>query len=77
MCMHRTRKRQSCVVRTPDGRILLLCKGADNVMFERMKRPSTPSEIKNFENLKAHLDSFANVGLRTLVMTERELDQPV
>ncbi len=31
-----TRKRQSLVVRTPDGKLKVLCKGADTVMLERM-----------------------------------------
>lgn len=31
-----TRKRMSIIVRRPDGRIVLYCKGADNVIFERL-----------------------------------------
>lgn len=31
-----TRKRMSAVVRTPEGKIKLYCKGADTVIFERL-----------------------------------------
>ena len=32
-----TRKRMSLVVRTPEGKIMLYVKGADNVMVERLR----------------------------------------
>lgn len=61
-----TRKRMSVIVRkiTDDPRIFLLSKGADNVIFDRL-RPEG-------EELKAltdqHLREFANEGLRTLTL---------
>eukprot|EP00993_Chasmostoma_nieuportense_P002620 NODE_33_length_3995_cov_36.399173_g30_i0.p1 GENE.NODE_33_length_3995_cov_36.399173_g30_i0~~NODE_33_length_3995_cov_36.399173_g30_i0.p1 ORF type:complete len:1219 (+),score=320.18 NODE_33_length_3995_cov_36.399173_g30_i0:183-3839(+) len=63
-----TRKRMSAVVRTPDGRLLLLCKGADSVIFERL-RPGCAYQ----DNTKTHLRDFANEGLRTLCLAQREL----
>lgn len=61
------RKRMSVIVRKltgDDNRIFLLTKGADNVIFERL-RPG-------FDDLKKvteeHLDEFASDGLRTLTL---------
>lgn len=62
------RKRMSVVLRrldSPDGKILLLCKGADNVIFERLKKGSDEDLRQTTE---AHLNEFANGGLRTLTL---------
>jgi phospholipid-translocating P-type ATPase (flippase) len=66
-----TRKRMSVVVRSPGGRILLLCKGADNVILERASGmvAGTPEE------LQSHLSSFSGDGLRTLLLARRELSE--
>jgi len=37
-----TRKRMSSVVRAPDGTIKLFIKGADTVIFERLKKDYNP-----------------------------------
>jgi phospholipid-transporting ATPase len=63
-----TRKRQSVVVKTPDGALVLYCKGADNIMFERCG-----SAEKDKSLLLEHLKCFASEGLRTLVLARREL----
>ncbi|GLB34568.1 putative cation transport ATPase (P-type) (TC 3.A.3) family, type IV subfamily protein [Lyophyllum shimeji] len=62
-----SRKRMSVVLRKldeQDQRIFLLCKGADNVIFERLREGA--------EDLKAetgkHLGEFASEGLRTLTL---------
>lgn len=62
------RKRMSVLVRRHDGddrRILLLTKGADNVIFERLKAGEN-DELK--ETTGKHLDEFASEGLRTLTL---------
>lgn len=66
------RKRMSVVVRrldSPTDGLLLLTKGADNVIFERLR----PGE----EGLKAeterHLSEFAFSGLRTLTLAYRPI----
>ena len=64
-----TRKRMSCVVQTPEGKLMLFVKGADNVMFERMAPGTGPLGGVT----KVHLRDFANEGLRTLVIAEKEL----
>ncbi|KAG6885887.1 hypothetical protein C0993_008406 [Termitomyces sp. T159_Od127] len=60
------RKRMSVVVRKigDDGRIFLLTKGADNVIFQRLK----DSEHELMAETEAHLNEFANTGLRTLTL---------
>ncbi|XP_078481607.1 putative phospholipid-transporting ATPase IA isoform X1 [Ciona intestinalis] len=65
-----TRKRMSVIVRAPDGRILLMCKGADNVIFERL---SEKSQFK-FET-ENHLRDYARDGLRTLCFAQTELNE--
>jgi phospholipid-translocating P-type ATPase (flippase) len=67
-----TRKRQSVVARTPDGRIMLLCKGADNMMFERACAQSVEETIPT---MREHLKQFAKEGLRVLVMARREISE--
>jgi phospholipid-translocating ATPase len=61
------RKRMSVVLKKlddSDGRLFLLTKGADNVIFERLKPGS--EELKNIT--EKQLDDFANEGLRTLTL---------
>jgi phospholipid-translocating ATPase len=62
------RKRMSVIVRRVDnseGRVFLLCKGADNVIFERLKKGKDEELRKVTEK---HLDEFASQGLRTLTL---------
>ena len=62
-----TRKRMSVIVKKlddGDDRLFLLTKGADNVIFERL-RPGG-DDLK--ETTEEHLDSFASEGLRTLTL---------
>ena len=40
-----TRKRMSVIVREPEGKILLMCKGADTVITERLTNDSKNSEV--------------------------------
>ncbi|XP_072040968.1 probable phospholipid-transporting ATPase IA isoform X3 [Amphiura filiformis] len=64
------RKRMSCIVRTANGTILLLCKGADNVIYERLAEGQEHRE----ETLR-HLEQFASEGLRTLCFSFREISK--
>ncbi|KAJ1919999.1 hypothetical protein IWQ60_007103 [Tieghemiomyces parasiticus] len=65
------RKRMSVVVRTPEG-IILLCKGADNVIIPRLCPDKTlPSLLTHTENC---IHQFSLSGLRTLVVAARTLD---
>lgn len=65
------RKRMSVVVRplnTENG-LLLLTKGADNVIFERLR----PGEDGLKHDTERHLSEFASNGLRTLTLAYRPL----
>eukprot|EP00079_Xenopus_tropicalis_P021843 XP_012813389.1 PREDICTED: phospholipid-transporting ATPase IB [Xenopus tropicalis] len=62
------RKRMSVIVRTPSGNLRLYCKGADNVIFERLSR-----ESKYMEQTLNHLEQFASEGLRTLCLAYCDL----
>ncbi|XP_057443138.1 putative phospholipid-transporting ATPase 9 [Lotus japonicus] len=66
-----SRKRMSVIVKDEEGRILLLCKGADSVMFERLALNGREFEEKTLE----HVREYADAGLRTLILAYRELDE--
>jgi len=67
-----TRKRMSVIVRSPEGKIILYCKGADSVIYERLTKDHD-EELKQ-ATLK-DLETFANGGLRTLCIAYRELGE--
>lgn len=67
------RKRQSVIFRTPEGEIILGCKGADNVIYERLAQRE--GEIQ--ESTQGHLDAYAQAGLRTLCISYRTLSDEV
>ncbi|KAJ6769382.1 PHOSPHOLIPID-TRANSPORTING ATPASE [Salix koriyanagi] len=64
-----TRKRQSVVCRYPNGRLVLYCKGADTVIYERLA--SGNDDLKKVN--RAHLEQFGSAGLRTLCLAYRDL----
>ncbi|ORX52482.1 phospholipid-translocating P-type ATPase [Hesseltinella vesiculosa] len=65
-----TRKRMSAVVRGPDGKIKLYCKGADTVILERLAENNP-----YVERTLIHLEDFASEGLRTLCIAMREIPE--
>ncbi|XP_016845429.1 probable phospholipid-transporting ATPase IM isoform X4 [Nasonia vitripennis] len=64
------RKRMSVILRK-DGQLKLYCKGADNVIYERVKKGSEEIMSKTQE----HLNKFAGEGLRTLCLSTKDLDE--
>ncbi|KAI9336583.1 hypothetical protein BD770DRAFT_448698 [Pilaira anomala] len=73
-----TRKRMSVIIKPEDSdRIVLLCKGADSVIYERLCTDfGSQKELgKDQENLREStskdLEQFANEGLRTLCLSYR------
>ncbi|KAI9126308.1 hypothetical protein K1719_002729 [Acacia pycnantha] len=68
-----TRKRQSVVCRYPDGRLVLYCKGADSVIYERLAYGY--NDIKKVT--RNHLEQFGSSGLRTLCLAYKELPPDV
>uniref|UniRef100_A0A672Z2D3 Phospholipid-transporting ATPase n=1 Tax=Sphaeramia orbicularis TaxID=375764 RepID=A0A672Z2D3_9TELE len=65
------RKRMSVIVRSPEGRIRLYCKGADTVLLERL-HPCN-QELMNITS--DHLNEYAADGLRTLALAYRDLSE--
>lgn len=71
------RKRMSVIVRKlgdeegeeEGGRVFLLTKGADNVIFERLE----PCNEEFKHKTEKHLDEFASEGLRTLTLAYKVL----
>jgi phospholipid-translocating ATPase len=67
-----TRKRMSAIIRMPDGKIVLLCKGADSIIYSRLKR-GEQAELR--KTTAEHLEMFAREGLRTLCIAMREIGE--
>lgn len=67
-----TRKRMSAIIRMPSGKIILYCKGADSMIYSRLKR-GEQSELRR--TTAEHLEMFAREGLRTLCIAQRELGE--
>jgi len=67
-----SRKRMSAIIRMPDGSIKLFCKGADSIIYGRLKR-GLQSELR--QTTAEHLELFAREGLRTLCIAERDLTE--
>ncbi|KAF2180727.1 phospholipid-translocating P-type ATPase [Zopfia rhizophila CBS 207.26] len=65
-----TRKRMSTIFRTPAGKIICYCKGADTVILERLAK-----ENPYVETTLGHLEEYAAEGLRTLCLAMREIPE--
>ncbi|GAA5931924.1 uncharacterized protein JCM15063_001604 [Sporobolomyces koalae] len=70
------RKRMSVVIRKisegeGSGKLFLLAKGADNVIFERL----APGNEELKQTTDKHLEDFANEGLRTLCLAYKPLEE--
>ncbi|XP_064409497.1 phospholipid-transporting ATPase ID [Latimeria chalumnae] len=65
------RKRMSVIVRSPENRLVLYCKGADTIIFQLLHQ----SCKQLMDNTTDHLDEFAGDGLRTLVLAYKDLDK--
>uniref|UniRef100_A0A665US29 Phospholipid-transporting ATPase n=1 Tax=Echeneis naucrates TaxID=173247 RepID=A0A665US29_ECHNA len=58
------RKRMSVIVRSPEGKLSLYCKGADTIIYERLH-----------QSCSKLMDEFAGEGLRTLALAYKDLDE--
>lgn len=67
-----SRKRMSVVARDPNGKIVLFCKGADSVIYNRLN-VNHDQELK--DATLRDLETFANGGLRTLCIAYRDLSE--
>jgi len=64
-----TRKRMSVILKDSNGKIILMCKGADSVIIERLSTKSSQDNILTETN--KYVQVFAEEGLRTLFLAER------
>lgn len=62
-----TRKRMSIVLKTPSGEVVMLMKGADNVILERC--------AKEDKHIKGALTELSEEGLRTLCVARKSLKE--
>lgn len=60
----------SVVVRTPDNRVMVVCKGADSIINARL----LPGQ-KHVEQTNYDLERYAEVGLRTLLIAYKYVDE--
>ncbi|CAD5188331.1 unnamed protein product [Musa acuminata subsp. malaccensis] len=65
------RKRMSVIVRDDTGQILLLCKGADSIILDRLSRNGRVYERDTIK----HLNEYGEAGLRTLALAYRVLGE--
>jgi phospholipid-transporting ATPase len=63
------RKRMTVIVQDERGTVTIYTKGADNIMIPRYNQ----SQTNELNQVKVHLDKFAEIGLRTLLLGYREL----
>ena len=66
-----TRKRMSVIVEDKDKNIILMCKGADSVITDRLSKESLQSPI--FVETDRIVTRYANEGLRTLYLAQKTL----
>ena len=64
------RKRMSVIVRTPSGKIMSMIKGADSILIPRLET----GQDQLIEKISKDLEVYANEGLRTLILAEKEID---
>jgi phospholipid-transporting ATPase len=68
-----TRKRMSVVVRRPSGELLLYSKGADMMIYQRLKDDPSQETLKKVT--RDHMEQYADDGLRTLALAVKPLDE--
>ena len=65
-----TRKRMTVIVRTPENKILIICKGADSIIEKRLRPGQT-----HLAKTQGFLDNYARQGLRTLLIAQKEISE--
>lgn len=66
------RKRSSVIVQRPNGTIVLYCKGADNIILDKV---SNDGDSYILSTSKEHVRNYSNDGLRTLMISKKELSE--
>ena len=60
----------SVIVRCEDNRVMIVCKGADSIINARLIKNQIHSDVTN-----ADLENYADVGLRTLLIAYKYVDE--
>ena len=66
------RKRMTCILKSPEGNVIVYTKGADNVIFQRLDGKTSNNMLKK---TALHLEYFAKEGLRTLCIASRSIEE--
>jgi magnesium-transporting ATPase (P-type) len=69
-----TRKRMSIIIKTEKG-YELFCKGADNVIEERLDRSGSVNDPAILKMTEDRLNEFSDIGLRTLMVAWRPMNE--
>ena len=64
------RKRETIIVKNPEGKIILYCKGADSIIEKRLSKNSSSQILKRAQY---YVDKFSAQGLRTLYVAMKVL----
>lgn len=65
------RKRMSVIVEDSQGKLILLCKGADSLILPRLSK----KKCKFADETLQYIEGYATEGLRTLLLSKRELNK--
>lgn len=60
------------IVRSPENKILVICKGADSIIEKRLRNDNKGELL---DKTKVYLDDFAKTGLRTLLIAAKEVSE--
>ena len=63
----------SVIVKAPDGKFLLMCKGADSIIAKFLKK--CESNKIALKRITSDLRDYAKTGLRTLLLAQREVSE--
>jgi magnesium-transporting ATPase (P-type) len=64
------RKRMTVIIKNEDGKILCMTKGADSHVLPRM----AAGQKDKIDCTNTYLEEYANEGLRTLILAQKEVD---
>ena len=65
------RKRMTVIVRGPDGKIIVMTKGADSIIIPRL----SAGQEKLIDQTQEFLTGYANDGLRTLILAQKVVEE--
>ena len=66
------RKRETIIVRNPENKIILYCKGADSIIEQRLSKNTNKAILSQ---CKYYVDKFSAQGLRTLFIAMKVLSE--